>query len=218
MEIESSLSPYPGRGLVYHVAQDGSTGWIYFITGRSPSSQTREIHNDGDSLIVRPTDHAMPADALRHYRCVKRAGGDLIVGNGDHVDVLADALLNGSTVDQAAQLLEPEPDAPLLTPRIALVLGEPAQLVAIRWSYAGTDRVVLDAEARPSTVTVLSTYSGPRDQPAGTAPISRATDGRSLEEVSQGIWDALDPRLRVALVAGRNKDPSPVVVLSEQSA
>lgn len=216
MEIEFSLAPYPGRGVAYHVANDGAVGWIYFVTGRSRSSRAREIYDDGDSLIVRPTDPGVPADALRHYHCVRRAGGDLIVGNGDHVAVVADALVSGSTVEQAAQLLEPEPDAPLFTPRIALVLGETAHLVAIRRSDSRTERVVLDAEARPSTVTALSTYSGTPGQPAGTAPVRRTVDGRSLVEVAEAIWHVLDPSLRVALVAGRNRDPSPVLALSEQ--
>ena len=216
MRIESALAPYPGRAVVYHVAEDGSVGWIYFLTGRSPSSRAREIHDDGDSLVVRPTDLGVPADALRHYRCVRQARGELIVGNGDHVDVIADALVTGATVEEAAQLLEPEPDAPLFTPRIALVPGELAQLVAVRLSGSTTERVVVDAEAVPATATVLGTYSGTRDRPTGSAPIARFAEDRSLDELGQAIWRALDPELRVALVAVRNRDPKPVLALAAQ--
>ncbi len=214
MEIEYALAPYPGRGVARHVDRDGSTGWIYFLTGRSQSSRAREIVGDGQSLTVRPTDPGMPADALRHYRCVRRAGGDLLVGNGDHVDVLAEAVVNGSTVEEAARLLEPEPDSPLFTPRIALVVGDTARLVAVRRSASATDHVVLEAEAKPSTVAVLSTYSGTVDQPEGTAPMRRTADSRSLTEVAEAIWGALDPRLRVAMVVGRGRDPHPILELS----
>lgn len=218
MEIEYSLAPYPGRGVAWHVDPDGSTGWIYVITGRSPSSRAREISGDGDSLIVRPTDPDTEADALRHYCCVRRAGGDLVVGNGDHVDVLAEAIVGGSTVEEAARLLEPEPDSPLFTPRIALVVGETTHLVAVRRVGAATDHLVLGVEAEPSTVAVLSTYSGTPDHPKGTAPMTRTADGRSLTELAEALWGALDPRFRVAMVVGRDNDPQPFLERSNPPA
>jgi hypothetical protein len=129
------------------------------------------------------------------------------------VDVLAGAVRAGSTVGQAAGLLEPEPDAPLFTPRIALVLDDAVWLVAIQRGASGTARRVIEAESEPATVTVLSTYSGTVSQPEGTAPMMTTSETRPLIEVAEAIWDALDPTYRVALVAGRHRDPQPSFIL-----
>ncbi len=160
-------------------------------------------------------DPEIAADPLRHYRCARKAGTDLIVGNGDHVDVLADAIVAGSTGTKAAQLLEPEPDPPFFTPRIDLVVGDVVRLIAVRRSGSATERLVEDAAAAPSSAVVLTTYSGSVTEPEGAAPMLWAGEDRPITALAEAIWEALDPSLRVAMVAGNGADPRPILDRSE---
>ena len=213
MQVEELLAPYPGRGIVHHIAADGSMGWIYFITGRSSSSRARQIQPGDDSLAVMPTDPEFAADPLRHYRCVRRFDDRLVVGNGDHVDQLVDGLANGSTLAQVVEDIDPEPDPPIFTPRIALVLGGEPTLVAVKRSGQEVERVVVNVGTQPSTVTVVTTYSGTTKDPLGSAPIRRVDEGRDLVDVASALWSAFDPGYRVALVAGREANPEAVLSL-----
>ncbi len=98
------------------------------------------------------------------------------------------------------------------------MLGVTDWLVAIRRIGSTTERVVVDIESRPSALRVVSTYSGTPERPLGTAPIRRAAEHRPLAELAGAIWRALDPNLRVALIAGRGGDPEPVLWLPEQTS
>lgn len=217
MEVEFSLAPYPGRGIIHHVAADGSTGWIYFITGRSSSSRDRRIRPEGESLTVIPADPELEADPLRHYRCVRRSGDRLVIGNGDHVDVLVDGLANGLPLDQVVKAVDPEPDPPIFTPRIALVLdGEPT-FVAVKRSGSEVERVVIDAGFQPATATVICTYNGTAKDPLGSAPIRRFSEERSLLGLASALWSALDPAYRVALIGGHVTSPEAIVSLPENT-
>ena len=128
MNLEGVVGGYPGRGVAVHTDLDGGSQWMYFITGRSSSSRARRIRNAGDSLIVEPLETDVDEDDLRHYACARRTSSGLVVGNGDHVDVISNRLSGGTSASEATRGIEPEPDPPINTPRVALIAQSGIQL------------------------------------------------------------------------------------------
>lgn len=123
--------PYPGRGVALHVTPTGMLGWIYFVTGRSVISRQRRVRVVvNDTLVVAPTESESTMDPLRHYRCARRAGDTLVLGNGDH-------------------------------------------------------------DLTPGTASILTTYDGDLDQPAGTAPSRLGHAPMTTNEFAASVWARL---------------------------
>lgn len=213
LPVERQIGRYPGRGLLVHVSGDGHLGWIYFVTGRSPASRRRRARRDENRVVIESTEAATPRDSLRHYTCVRVADERIVVGNGDHVDVIADLLAAGATVDSTLERIDPEPDPPIHTPRIALCLGATAELLIAHKATKGTSRLVVNVPRVPCTSTVVTTYDGDIEVPAGTAPVRTTVDRRDFDDVAHGVWASLDHELRVLLVAGAGTDVPSVVTL-----
>ncbi len=203
MAIEDALAEYPGRGLVYTTDLTGTAWWIYFITGRSDASRARWVRFDPDGLVVAPIHASADPDSLRHYPCARRANDALVVGNGDHVDVLAGGLRAGVSLSEIVATIEPEPDPPIWTPRIALVIGEDARFVAVHRSGGEVVRRIEAVPHTPGSAAILTTYSGSATEPTGDAPYAECEESRSLQAMSDDLfYEHLDQRYRVLLVAG----------------
>ena len=117
-------NPYPGRGLVVGRASD-NTAWLmlYWIMGRSAQSQNRIFVADGGTLRTEPRDASLIDDpSLIIYEAMLELPGVYLVGNGDQVRTLSDALQAGSSFDAALATRAHEPDAPHYTPRISAML------------------------------------------------------------------------------------------------
>ncbi len=203
MAIEDALSEYPGRGLIYSTDLAGAAWWVYFITGRSPASKARQVRSDPDGLVIAPIDESTDSDNLRHYACARSAHDTLVVGNGDHIDVLADGIRAGQSSDDLASRIEPEPDPPIWTPRIALVMGKDPHFLAV---HGSEDEIVRRIEAIPrarGSAAMLTTYSGSTEELAGHAPFTKHDESRSLQSMCQDLFhEHLDESYRVLLVAG----------------
>ncbi|MBI2709174.1 MAG: hypothetical protein HYX34_05710 [Actinobacteria bacterium] len=209
-----ALPPYPGRGVGLFTDTYGQPWWAYFVTGRSPASRARALVADERGLVVASTVEGAAHDSLRHYRCARSAGDRLVVGNGDHVDALADALLAGEDLATAVERVDPEPDPPLHTARLALVVGLAAHLVAVREEGGAVVRTVDELELRSGEGWIAHTYAGPLDEPITAArPVPVHGVGDVVETASE-LWEALDVRLRVGLALGRAPEPVPVVTLA----
>jgi IMP cyclohydrolase len=210
-----ALSGYPGRGIAVHRTDDGELRWAYFLTGRSPSSQARRFVRRPGALAVGPTDAGAEFDELRHYLCATGVDGSehIVVGNGDHVAVIAQRLASGLSLVEAIQEVAPEPDPPINTPRIAAVLGrDGAELVIVRDLGGQPERLVHPVVLSRNEGVVVRTYAGDVENPVGTAPILRFTCPPAAS-VPELIWAALDPALRVVLAAGRADSPEPTRLL-----
>jgi IMP cyclohydrolase len=117
------IGDYPGRGVLVRRRSDGDLEWVYFVTGRSESSRRRRARQVGDVVYIEPTGPGH-ADPLRHYACARTFSEGLIVGNGDHVDVLAEQLDDRVGLEAALTTITPEPDPPINTPRIGAVIRQ----------------------------------------------------------------------------------------------
>ena len=122
---------YPGRGIILGREPGGRNPVVvYFITGRSPSSQARKLVWEGETLWTRPTDEATlqkgQVDLLIYPALIMTETG-LAVSNGKQTADIAKSLKKGSTPGKAAteglKAWSFEPDSPIFTPRISGWLG-----------------------------------------------------------------------------------------------
>jgi IMP cyclohydrolase len=136
----------------------------YRVSSRSfPNRQV--VERDGSALTVVPTADAEATDnPYVSYNCFRTGGGHAVVGNGSHVDPVAEKLEMGYPARDA--LAEPllaldyEKDD-YDTPRVAGVLADDGT------AYVGTvrqDALLVRAVAEP---TVVATYEKDSPEPIG---------------------------------------------------
>lgn len=219
VDLKDRLGDYPGRGLALLVDDSKRVGWVYFVTGRSESSRARTIERANGALLVRPTT-GDATDELRHYACARTVGHRLVVGNGDHVDVIATGVQASRTLDAVIEAIDPEPDPPIHTPRIAFVLhdqseGDMAVTATVVTVHRQGDQVVrrsLPLHVQPGSSMLVTTYNGDRDEPNGTAPIHTFDRTGDLPSFVDELWEALPPDLRVLAVSGMGATTSLVEI------
>ena len=203
--------PYPGRGCLATRTTTGLLCFVYFLTGRSPASRNRKLTVlDNGDIAVRETSGSDPQDPLRHYLAVARRGEWLVVGNGDHVEPLAEALAEDLAPLSAWEQHSFEPDPPIFTSRIwiARKRGLPVDCLLghARRSQrgdGGADRLALLVESvGPGAGVVMTTYDGtPTEVRATVAPEDVDVRARTPEDLVQMVWSGLNPDLRVAVVS-----------------
>jgi hypothetical protein len=124
LERHLKQNPYPGRGLVIGRA-GGGEAWllVYWIMGRSASSQSRRFVAEGGVLRTEPTDpERLERPELTIYEAMLDLPGQHLVTNGDQTRTLRDVVSRGGSFEDALAAREREPDAPHYTPRIAGLL------------------------------------------------------------------------------------------------
>ncbi|WP_090774243.1 IMP cyclohydrolase [Nonomuraea maritima] len=197
---------YPGRSVVWARTLDGVMCGGYLLTGRSPVSQARVFRLVDQELIVVPTGPAAN-DPLRHYIAATARGDWLAFGNGKQVATVADRLQEGQSPAAALNGLEYEPDPPIFTPRITVIVNvnSPADawFGAARRSLSdrtSTNLLTLSVrDLAPGDAVLMTTYVSDGQQLVTGEPfleaLTKATDKHNLLDE---LWQALDPRFRVA--------------------
>jgi len=217
---------YPGRLIV--IGRDGSgerAVVIYAVTGRSASSQARELVRRGDAVWTKPTDPEVLAKGnpdLLVYPALMFGRG-IAVSNGKQT---ADILLGGSA--SAAGILEAglrawsyEPDAPIFTPRISgcVLPGPSAALNIIRRGGDGEpERMFHEFVPGPGEGRMISTYAGENANPLPSfrgEPKILALSEPSAGAMAAAVYEALGPkrgnpdfRVAVACVYARAGHPA----------
>jgi IMP cyclohydrolase len=204
--------PYPGRGCLAVRTTSGTLCFVYFLTGRSDASRNRVLVRLGNGdVAVQDRSSGADRDPLRHYIAAASRGPWVVVGNGDHVTQIADALAQGADLLTAWSTHTYEPDHPIYTTRICLALntaavnGGPLISYARRSARPGhpPDRVIwsLDQLANGAG-SLMTTYdSTAADVHASATPQDIRTTSDSVAGVLDEVWSALDPSLRVAAFA-----------------
>lgn len=228
MNIPESLSgmEYPGRLLTAGLGPDGRAIIVYLITGRSVSSQAREIVADGRELKVRPTDEELLRKGnpdLLVYSAIVIGPLGAVVSNGKQTDGIAAALASGlapeSVLRAALQVWDFEPDAPIFTPRISGCLNERG--LALSSLRRGPDGATLreyhDLPLQAGLGFMISTYSGPNsahlpvfDKKPREVAMTESDPFRIVEAVYAAlapIGGRKDFRVGVACVAFDLKNP-----------
>lgn len=146
---------YIGRFLVV-----GPQWAAYRVSSRS-FPHRKIIDRDG-ALAVIPTEAAAPTDnPYVSYHCLRIGGGRATIGNGSHVDPIAEKLELGyparDALVTALHAMDFEKDD-YDTPRIAAVLGEHDTFVGV----VRRDALIVEAVTEP---TILATYELDRPTP-----------------------------------------------------
>ncbi len=192
---------YSGRGLIVGRAQGGQ-GWfqLYWLSGRSENSRNRVLVEAEGDIRTATADATKQVDGtFTLYTALCSVGGRHLVGNGDQVTTVAEALLGGGSFEQALRTRSVEEDPPIWTPRItALLVGGSLRLSKItRLGHAFYEAPALE----PGQGFCLHTYGGDGDPirvfHEDPYPVRLTGDG---EELAASAWEGLDPELRVALV------------------
>lgn len=196
-------SPYPGRGLLIGRSDYGLVA-LYWITGRSVASRQRQFTTRGTELHVGDIS-GVNEDPLRHYQAAGIFQRYFVVGNGQHISEIG-AGLSGHSAPELLGLLEPEPDPPIFTPRIAGVVHlsrEAATFGAASRSPDGSTNhnVLLADDFALGTGVLLTTYRGSAEQPSAWGVPTWVELAPTLEEQVSTTWDALNDRLRIALAS-----------------
>jgi IMP cyclohydrolase len=167
---------YVGRFLVV-----GPGIGAYRVSSRSfPNRKVVERDTGGGTtLTVVPTDDAEPTDnPYVSYNCLRTVGGRAVIGNGSHVDPIAEKLTMGYPARDA--LAEPllaldyEKDD-YDTPRIAAVVGSESHVGTVR-----RDALLVRAVAEP---TLVATYERDSPEPYGFA-------AETASEAAREAYDA----------------------------
>lgn len=214
--------PHPGRGLVVGRLGSGTPFIVYFVTGRSAGSRARELRPRGPTDVEVADRSGGPVDHLRHYFAVVQRGSWLVVGNGDHVEPLAEALSAGTPAVEAWAAHTFESDPPIWTPRIwvawDLTRAQAPLLGCARRSKrpgGAVDRVLwLSDVTEAGAGLLMTTYRGTAADVATTGePADVVVEDSAGHEVLESVWQVLDPSLRVAALALELRDNGEVVPL-----
>ncbi|GAA1578904.1 MULTISPECIES: IMP cyclohydrolase [Kribbella] len=203
---------YPGRGLAVGRDADGVPFFAYWLTGRSPASQSRELVVHDRELIVRDTSGG-PVDDLRHYTAATRGHDWFLVGNGTQVGELAAARAEQPDLQLALRQLTYEPDPPIRTPRIvaSAVLADGGLtdvVVGSARAYDGAPELtehpsVYLARIAPGTAVTTTTYNGTAAAITTSGRPATVAVPMSWASVTDAVWTGLTPSLRVAMVTVR---------------
>jgi len=146
----------------------------------SRSFPNRQIVDRDGTLTVAPTPDAPENDnPYVSYNCVREGGDAVVVGNGSHVDPIAEKLDLGyparDALASALLALDYEKDD-YDTPRIAGVVGEESYVGIVR-----RDALLVDSVEEP---TLVATYE--EDAPT---PIEFASDATDPENIARRAYD-----------------------------
>lgn len=210
LEHKISGSPYPGRGLVVGLSEDGRRyHQLYWIMGRSENSRNRIFQHEAGRLWTEAADPKKLSDpSLIIYDAMLENDRRFWVGNGDQVSTLAESHRTGGHFVQALLKRQREPDAPNYTPRISALLDLGAAGVTLwlsiikanRWDPEASERQFYCWDRLRAGVGVgITTYEGdgnplpsyrgePRDYPLLG----------SDTQILKALWAKLHPDNRVS--------------------
>ncbi|TCC32497.1 IMP cyclohydrolase [Kribbella sindirgiensis] len=203
---------YPGRGLAIGRDVDGVPFFAYWLTGRSPASQARELVVHDREIIVRDTSGG-PLDDLRHYTAATRGDDWVIVGNGTQVAELTATREHQPDLQLALRQLTYEPDPPIRTPRITATatLNGP-DLTEVMIGSARANDAAPELTEHPSlyaarialgTALTTTTYAGTAEHVITNGVPRTVAIPANWSSLTDEIWQSLQPALRVAAITIR---------------
>ena len=199
---------YPGRGIILGCTPERRAALAYFIMGRSPSSRARVFERSGDDVVIKLLDAAKSLDdpSLILYAPVRTLGKMTIVTNGDQTDTIYNALSNNQTFEEALRTREFEPDPPHFTPRVSGLqdMGKLTYSYRLSILKAGNGgncvRHFFEYEPCPGFGHLIHTYEGDGNPlPSFTGEPRPVEIPEDIDELANGLWDALDPENKVSL-------------------
>lgn len=202
---------YPGRGIIIGKSPNGKYAvTAYFIMGRSVNSRNRVFVEDGNGIRTQAFDPSKLSDPhLIIYAPVRVLGNKTIVTNGDQTDTIYDLMNQQQTFEQSLRTREFEDDAPNFTPRISGIIkagdGDFNYAMSILKSANGNPescRRYTFAYSNPISGEghFIHTYMGDGNPlPSFEGEPEEITVPDSIEEFTEGLWNALNEENKVSL-------------------
>lgn len=201
---------YPGRIVVVGRDAAGVPFGLYCLSGRSAASKQRDLVATETQLEVIDTA-GVGGDPLRHYRAAYTEGGRVLVGNGDHVAQLRDRGVTDETLPLLCEDVEPEPDPPILTPRIGVLATFEGDELAALHGFGVTGEVPVRRLSRverpaPGTAIAVKTYRGSASEVVVDGVPVAVTVPRLRDELVHAGAQAIDVDVRVAVAGAAIRD------------
>lgn len=201
-----SARPYPGRGCLAARLDDDSLWLGYFLTGRSEASRSRVVErSEAGDLRVADSRGEGECDPLRHYVAAARRDPWTVVGNGDQVVPLAEALSASTDIVSTWTAHTYEPDPPIYTPRVWICAGAEEQVLvgssrrSARMDGTADRGLWMPERLGPGHGVLITTYAGTGDSVVTSGlPLNVSTASPSGKHLLDSMWEALGSSLRVA--------------------
>jgi IMP cyclohydrolase len=199
-------NPYPGRGLVEGLTEDGKhLVQACWIMGRSPNSRNRVFGQDGCGRIF--TEAADPKEmkdpSLIIYNAMRERAFHYVVSNGEQTDQILNAMLLKGPQTFRSQEWEYEPDAPHFTPRISATFWREHAEIAIARRFRSSAHCERSFYSLPLPRGIgycVTTYEGDGNPlPSFRGEPYPLPLGYSIDGVARTLWEALNPDNRVAI-------------------
>ncbi len=209
--------PYPGRGIVMGLSNEGKIIQIEYVMGRRETTQNRILRITPDQDVITETfDKSMenPEAATTMYRPMTSVDGVHVVSNGDQTDRIAAAFINDVSFEDAMRNESFEPD-PSHTPRISAYSvpspdgfrGELGIVTAWDAHSLHPRRSVFEYPPEKGIGRALQTYTGNGSTDSYQGGAYRLPLTGDFFKIAQEYWQVLNPDYRVA-IAVKSIDPS----------
>lgn len=224
---------YPGRAIIGGTELSGENNFMaYILTGRSDSSQARELYfeKEKDAIGIRSTDKEATSKGNEEYllydkAIIRKNDGSLISANGKHIFLIDNEFGNTKTSEQIledafredTELTSYEKD-PLSTPRIgAITKDDELSTVVIREGEKGNREVDIHTRnLRLGLATIVATYQGDVNSPRSFGkPKEWIMPNYRPKGLTERIWEDLKPslgdkdvRVSVASMFSQMNDPA----------
>ncbi len=147
---------YLGRVIFVGKTFDVRPFAAYFVTGRSPSSRSREVvdYPVGHVVTVEPLDKTQEQNEILHYPAILYDDDFVVVGNGTHTE----EIFQSRDEKQLEKILDKwgvEPDG--YTPRIAATISHSKMSLGMR---TATNTKVLSISPELANAYGFATYDG----------------------------------------------------------
>lgn len=196
---------YPGRLIILGRSPSGEEAVVaYAVTGRSASSQAREIIAVDKEFRVQPTDENLLKKGrpeLLIYKAVMFSRG-IAVSNGRQTEDIAGSLLEKDNsievLSSALSNWDYEPDSPNFTPRISgciLPGGEAALSIIKKWEDSSLKNF-FQFILSPGKGFLIATYTGENIDPLPSfngEPLALSISESTPENLVSSIYQALAP-------------------------
>jgi len=202
-----SAMAYPGRIILIGLNSEADKAVVvYSITGRSPSSQARELKTRGNAVWAMPTDEDVLKQGnvdLLVYSAIAFGRG-IAVSNGRQTEDILNQIQE--EMDDPGQVLRSglsqwtyEPDSPHFTPRISgciLPGGRPCLSIIRKGKDGSAERSFFSWALEPGQGRLITTYSGKEENPLPSFtgdPLLVEIKERSAAGLAEAVYAALEP-------------------------
>lgn len=199
---------YVGRGILAGQTKNSHDIFLaYMLTGRSENSKNRQLIKRDGKLITKVFDETKVEDpSLIIYTALCEYQNSLILTNGDQTDTIYENIKSGMPFELSLDEREFEPDPPIFTPRISMLVDFDKKTYKMSILKSGDDvgsicdRHFFSYRFLAGRGHFIHTYDTTSDRLRIYSSLPHSVEiPDDFEEFSQAIWDNLNAQNKIAL-------------------